>query len=137
MNKKNGLRFIAVSRMIFSSWHRGASVPLGHVAVDEKEGTMTQKKDDKRILQEFRRRQNRQFIAIALSLFSVLLCAVIYKRPDLFGAFSKVTLFGIQAVIIAGYIGFTSQNWRCPSCEKYMGTDINRQNCKKCGTRLR
>ena len=98
---------------------------------------MTQKKDPKQIIKEFQTRQNRQFIAIAAALFSVLLCAVVYKRPDLFGAYSKGTLFGAQAVIIASYIGFTSQNWKCPSCGKRMGNDINRQICRKCGVRLR
>lgn len=98
---------------------------------------MTQKKDPRQIVQEFRVRQNRQFLAIALSLFAVLSCAVIYKRPDLFGEISKGTLFGVQAVIIVTYIVFTSYNWSCPSCNKYLGTDINRSVCKKCGARLR
>ncbi len=97
---------------------------------------MTQKKDDEQIRQEFHRRQNRQFVAIAAALFCVLLCAVVYKRPDIFGEFSKGTLFGAQALIIASYIGFTSQNWRCPSCGKRLGSDINRQVCKKCGAGL-
>lgn len=97
---------------------------------------MQQNKDPERIRQEFRARQSRQFIAIAAALFFVLLCAVVYKRSDLFGVFSKGTLFGTQAIIIAAYIGFTSQNWRCPSCEKRIGTDINRKICKKCGARL-
>lgn len=98
---------------------------------------MAQKKDPHQIMQEFRVRQNRQFIAIAIALFAVLLCAVIYKRPDLFGEYSKSTLFGVQAIIIASYVGFTSYNWTCPSCGKYLGADINRQICKKCGGRLR
>jgi len=98
---------------------------------------MTQKKDPKQIMQEFHARQNRQFIAIAAALFFVLLCGVVYKRPDLFGTFSKGTLFGAQAVIIAAYIGYTSQNWICPSCGKRLGNDINRRICKKCGVRLR
>ena len=97
---------------------------------------ITPKKDPEQILQEFRVRQSRQFIAIAAALFTVLLCAVIYKRPDLFGTFSKVTLFGAQALVIGSYIGYTSQNWKCPSCEKYLGADINRRICKKCRARL-
>jgi len=88
-------------------------------------------------MQEFRVRQNHQFIAIAITLFGVLLCAVIYKRPDLFGEYSKGTLFGAQAVVIASYVVYTSYNWTCPSCGKHLGTDINRQICKKCGARLR
>ena len=106
-------------------------------ALDERKYAMTQKKDDKQVKQEFRVRQNRQFIAIAAALFGVLLCAVVYKRPDLFGTFSKGTLFGVQALVIGSYIGYTSQNWKCPSCRKYLGTDVNRRVCKKCGVRLR
>jgi hypothetical protein len=94
-------------------------------------------KDRNRIVQDFRSRQNRQFIAIAAALFLVLLSAVIYRRPDLFGAFSRDILFGAQAVLIAAFIGFTAVNWRCPSCTKYLGSDINRRICKKCGARLR
>ncbi len=95
------------------------------------------KKDRDRIAQDFRSRQNRQFIAIAAALFLVLLSAVVYRRPDLFGEFSKSTLFGAQVAIIAAFIGFTGFNWRCPSCTKYLGNDINRLICKKCGARLR
>jgi hypothetical protein len=98
---------------------------------------MAQKKDPQQIMQEFRVRQNHQFIAIAITLFIVLLCAVIYKRPDLFGEYSKSTLFGAQAIVIVSYIVYTFYNWICPSCGKHLGTDINRQICKKCGAKLR
>jgi rRNA maturation endonuclease Nob1 len=27
-------------------------------------------------------------------------------------------------------------NWRCPSCKKYLGKNINRHTCKQCGNRL-
>ncbi len=97
---------------------------------------MTQNRDPEEIMREFRKRQSRQFIAIAVTLFAILLCAVVYKRPDRFGEFSKATLFGAQIVIIASYIGFTSVNWICPSCKKHLGSDINRRICKKCGARL-
>jgi hypothetical protein len=97
---------------------------------------MAQKKGPQQIMQEFRERQNRQFIAIAITLFGVLSCAVIYKRPDLFGEYSKGTLFGAQAIIIVSYVVYTLYNWICPSCGKHLGTDINRKICKKCGARL-
>jgi ribosomal protein S27AE len=97
---------------------------------------MAQKKDPQQIMQEFRVRQNRQFVTIAMALFFVLLCAVIYKRPDLFGEYSKGNLFGAQAIVIVSYIVFTFYNWNCPSCGKHLGTDINRKICKKCGAKL-
>ena len=95
-----------------------------------------QKKEPEQILKEFKARQNNQFIAIAVALFAVLLCGVIYKRPDLFGEFSKSVLFSAQIVVIASFIVFTSFNWTCPSCGKYLGMDINKRGCKKCRARL-
>ena len=87
-------------------------------------------------MQEFRLRQSRQLLAIAIALFLVMLCAVLYKRPDLLGGVSKGTLFGAQVISIAAFFGFTVVNWRCPSCGSSLGTDINRSICRKCGARL-
>jgi len=94
-------------------------------------------KDRKQIVRDFKSRQDRQIIAVATALFLVMLSAVIYKRPDLFGSFSRNALFGAQAIVIGVFVGFTAVNWRCPACDKYLGSDINRSICKKCGTRLR
>jgi len=98
---------------------------------------MTQKKDNKQIMRDFRLRQSRQFLAIAAMLLLLLLLALLYKRPDIFGEFSKNTIFAAQIVLIAAFIGFSAFNWRCPSCKKYLGKDISRRICKQCGTRLR
>jgi hypothetical protein len=96
-----------------------------------------QKKDDKQIEREFWLRQGRQFLAIAVALFLVLLMAVVYKRHDLFGEYDKNTLVAAQLVIIAAFIGFTAFNWRCPSCKKYLGKNISKRICRHCKTRLR
>jgi tRNA(Ile2) C34 agmatinyltransferase TiaS len=94
------------------------------------------KQDERRIRQEFRRRQNRQLVAITAAMFIVLLSAVLYKRTDLLGQFSRGTLFGLQAITIAAFLGYTAYNWRCPSCDRHLGSDIHRQRCRKCGARL-
>lgn len=94
------------------------------------------KRDENKIMQEFKARQSRQIVAIAVAMFLLLLAAVLYKRPDLLGAFSGRTLFGLQAISIASVLGFTVYNWRCPSCNKHLGGNIHRQRCGKCGTRL-
>lgn len=98
---------------------------------------MQEKKDPRKVMQDFRVRQSRQLLAIAAALFLMLLTAVVYKRPDLFGVIPKSTLFGAQAVFIAAFIGFTAVNWRCPSCNKFLGNDIHREVCRRCGARLR
>jgi heme A synthase len=96
-----------------------------------------QKKDDIQIKREFWRCQGRQYVATAIALFLVLLAAVAYKRSDLFGEYSKDTLFTVQLVVIIAFIGFTAINWRCPACKKYLGSDIYKRACRHCKTRLR
>ena len=95
-----------------------------------------QKWDDKKIIHEFRIRQGRQYLAISLTLLLVILLTVIYKRPDLFGEFSREIISITQITLIVVFIGFSSFNWRCPSCKKYLGNNIGRQRCRRCGTRL-
>jgi len=88
------------------------------------------------MLRDFRLRQSLQILAVATALFLILFLAVVYKRPDRFGEFSKDAIFATQLALIVAFIGFTAFNWRCPSCKKYLGNNINRRVCKKCGTRL-
>ncbi len=96
-----------------------------------------QKRDNKQIMRDFGLRQSRQFRAIEATLLLLLFLTFLYKRPDLFGEFSKNTIFAAHIVLIAAFIGFSAFNWRCPSCNKYPGSNINRRICKQCGTRLR
>jgi hypothetical protein len=95
-----------------------------------------QKWDDKKIIHEFRLRQGRQFLAIAVTLLLLIFLTVLYKRPDLFGEVSREIVSVAQIVLIAAFIVFSAFNWRCPSCKKYLGNNIGRQKCKQCGTRL-
>jgi hypothetical protein len=97
---------------------------------------MNQKKNQQDITQDFKLRQSRQFLAIALTLLLIIFLTLLYKRPDLFGEFSKDAIFGAQIILIAAFAGYSALNWRCPSCNKYMGNNINRRICKKCRTKL-
>lgn len=94
-------------------------------------------KDGRQIMQEFGVRWGRQLLAIGVALFLVFFLAVLYNRPTVLREFSKNTLFGLQVIVIAAFVGFSSLNWRCPSCNKYLGNDMNRRVCRKCGSRLR
>lgn len=88
-------------------------------------------------MQDFEVRRGRQLLAIGVALFLVFFLAMLHKRPTLLGEFSKDTIFGAQVIVISAFVGFSSLNWRCPSCNKYLGYDINRNVCRKCGSRLR
>jgi carbon starvation protein CstA len=94
-------------------------------------------KDDEIVRKKFLTRQTRQIIAIAISMFLVLLCAVLYKRPVSGIRLSREALSAAQAIVIAAFLGFTSVNWRCPACGKFLGHDLHRETCRKCGVRLR
>jgi hypothetical protein len=95
-----------------------------------------QKKENNQIMRDFRLRMNRQLLAMALTMFLLLFLVLVYKRADIFGEFSKNGIFTSQIILIGVFIGFSVINWRCPSCNKYLGGDINRRICKKCGIRL-
>ncbi|MFZ5906799.1 MAG: hypothetical protein ACOYVJ_05250 [Nitrospirota bacterium] len=96
-----------------------------------------QEKYNKEIFRKYRVCQSRQLLAIAVTLVLLLFLTLIYKRYDLFGEVSRHTIFVGQLLIIGGFIGFSAINWRCPCCKKYLGADIGRRVCKKCGAKLR
>jgi hypothetical protein len=95
------------------------------------------KKGDRQIIQDFGVRRARQFLAIGVALFLVLFLAMLHKYPAILGEFSRNTLFGAQVIVVAAFIGFTSFNWRCPSCNTFLGNDISRRICRKCKRKLR
>jgi len=96
-----------------------------------------EKRDTQTIKRAFAVRRTRQILAIAAAVLLVLLFAVLYKRPELLGPFSKDTLVALQILLILAFVNFTAYNWQCPSCRKYLGNDLNKRVCKQCGARLR
>lgn len=89
------------------------------------------------VMKDFALRQGRQFVAIGVTLALLLVLVMLYKNPGYLGSFTKDTVFAFQSILIAAFIGFSAVNWRCPSCGKYLGNNINRRGCRHCGVRLR
>jgi hypothetical protein len=96
-----------------------------------------QNKGDEQTLRKFARIRTRQLAAMVLALFLMIVLAAVWKRPDIFGQFSKRTIAIAQILVVLSFINFSSWNWTCPSCKKYLGHDLHRQKCRKCGARLR
>ena len=80
--------------------------------------------------------QLRQFLGLMASIALLFLVGYLYKRTGLLGENAKEMTFGLVAIVIAAFLGFSVMNWRCPVCGKYMGANIHRNVCKKCGTQL-
>ena len=102
-----------------------------------RETIMKQKKDNKQILQDFRVCLNLQYLAISITLFLLILLVLLYRRPDIFGDFSKNAIVLTQILLVGAFVAFSAHNWRCPSCKKYLGSNIHRTACRHCGARLR
>jgi len=86
---------------------------------------------------DFALRRRRQLLAIPATFLFLLMLALIYNRPDIFGEFSKNDILAAQILLLAAFAGFSAFNWKCPSCKTHLGPDLGRRICKHCGTRLR
>jgi apolipoprotein N-acyltransferase len=90
------------------------------------------------VIEEFREKRRRQL------LFSLPACVAFFVVHRWLGR-DVETIFGLPApligiaavVIAAGYGLFTIWNWRCPSCEEYLGRSMVAEVCRKCGVRLK
>jgi len=90
-----------------------------------------------KIKQEFKIRRTRQIIAIGTTLALLLLLALLYNHTHILEGFAKKDILSAQILILCVFIGFSSYNWKCPSCNSYIGPDINRRVCRHCGATLR
>ena len=97
---------------------------------------MSQSNDHETIRKQFWTRQLRQFVAFLVAVTIMFVLGYLYQRTDLLGDRPKETAFALLAIVIAAFIGFSAMNWRCPICGKYLGADINRRVCRKCGIKL-
>ena len=88
------------------------------------------------IARDFKLRQNRQLVAIAVTIVLMVVLALLSNRPDLLGGITRNAVIGGQLGVVLGFVAFSAYNWRCPSCHRYLGRDIYRSICRHCGERL-
>lgn len=88
--------------------------------------------------EEFARRRMRQIILVIPVLIGMAAMFWLEKNPQtsIGGLDPSVLAIGFF-VLVAGAIGFSLFNWRCPSCNGYLGKAINPKFCSKCGFNLR
>jgi hypothetical protein len=86
---------------------------------------------------QFARRRLRQIIAVIPILAAVVLFTWLDKHPDASpGGLDPNVIAVIAFVVIFGTIIFSFFNWRCPSCNRYLGKAWNPKFCQKCGFQL-
>jgi len=90
------------------------------------------------IKSKFKSRFRKQ-LAVAIILLPIILALIIGDRnggTTILGMEAEIFgIFAIVLVIVA--LVFSLFNWRCPSCNKYLGREIYPKFCNKCGVQLR
>ena len=85
----------------------------------------------KREFAERRRRQGLSTIPVG-----VLAVAVAAGGGTVAGLGASAGFVVVVAVVL-GFFGFSLVNWRCPSCDAYLGQRLNPRECPSCGRVLR
>ena len=98
---------------------------------------MESSKSDYQVVADFQKKRTRQILALApVVLAFVGLVSVEGKSGGILGLSPGVTL-GVSFMLIIGVLIFSLLNWRCPSCNGYLGKAFNPKFCTKCGVQLR
>jgi hypothetical protein len=91
---------------------------------------------NKEITETFKRKRARQIMAVApFVLAFIALLSVEHNSTGIFGLPRNIVV-GIAFALIISVLIFSFLNWRCPSCNKYLGKAINPKFCSKCGVQL-
>jgi hypothetical protein len=87
-------------------------ITIASFRVRIKERFMESNRSNAEIIAEFKKKRTRQIMAVGPIILAFI---------------------GILSVSV---LVFSFLNWRCPSCNKYLGKAINPKFCSKCGTQL-
>ena len=98
---------------------------------------MESSKSNDEIIADFQKKRMRQILALVPVVLAFIgLISVEGKSGGLFGLSPTLTM-GISFMLIIGVLIFSLLNWRCPSCNRYLGKAFNPKFCSKCGVQLR
>lgn len=98
---------------------------------------METNKSKEEIIVEFKKKRTRQIIAVFPMLLAVFGVLSVEDNPEgLFGLTPGIIL-AISIGLIVLVLVFSRFNWKCPSCQKYLGKAFNPKFCSNCGSPLR
>lgn len=96
---------------------------------------MTYQEPCDRVIQDYKRRRDRHWIAMAcfsLVMFSTVALIVYPDTLHRWGLESSFVTW-IPMAVFVGYAIFTLVDWRCPGCNAYLGKTFDVNFCPKCG----
>ena len=88
------------------------------------------------IIEEFKKKRIRQIIAVGPIILAFIALLSVEGNPTAIFGLPPNTVLTISFALIISVLIFSLFNWRCPSCNKYLGKAINPKFCAKCGVQL-
>jgi hypothetical protein len=101
---------------------------------------MEPKQRDPNVIREFKSRKARQrtVAVLVLLVFTAILGPMLIVRArvgEIRPSVAGVLVGGLVVVSVAWFI-FHWSNWRCPSCNRFLGTKFRGRFCPNCGAQL-
>ncbi len=94
------------------------------------------KLNEEEIKREFKKRFIRQIIISPLLIGLILTLFYLIDQAEKKGE-GSLLLIVLAGVGLLVAFAFSFKNWRCPSCQKYLGKAMNPRFCSKCGVALK
>ena len=115
-----------------------AGIPFSHTSLHQNESPKVTSTNEEQVIADFQARRTRQWL-LGIPLIPVIFCAMWLKsNPDTtIMGFGATTLIFISVLAVIGALVFSYFNWRCPSCNAYLGKSPNPSFCQQCGVKLR
>ena len=112
-------------------------INIASFRVRTKERFMEVSRSNAEIIAEFKKKRTRQIMAVGPIILAFIGLLSVENNPTgIFGLAPSTIMVAAFAVIISVLV-FSFLNWRCPSCNKYVGKAINPKFCSKCGVQLK
>ena len=98
---------------------------------------METNKSKEEIIAEFKKNRTRQIIAVFPMLLAIFVLLSVEYNPEGLLGFPPSTILAISIGLIVLVLVFSRINWKCPSCQKYLGKAFKPKFCSNCGAPLR
>jgi hypothetical protein len=94
-------------------------------------------KNKNQIIESFKKKKRFNYI-ITIFVFAVAFFAFWYANNREYFSNDDTRIYIVYAICAAtlGGLAVSIINWRCPSCNKYLGRSMGPKVCRKCGAKL-
>lgn len=104
-----------------------AEIPFTHTSINQNQAGKVTVANEDHVKTEFQTKRIRQLL-LGLPIILLLLAYFLL---------GGTTLFILFFLVVIGALIFSYFNWQCPSCNAFLGLNVNPSACPNCGATLR